>query len=854
MNRFRIIARCGMRGHQVARFGMWAFAAVLTAVAVSPAEAQNNPGDSVFSAGNGLQVHTLNFVFPVRWDGTPGDTAAWDGNTGIHRLLSNNKESETYIPARLEINCDGTRANPGCILMDSVGVRYKGNSTFSANRAKNPFRISFDEYGIDQRWNGIKGFTLNNSNMDASHMAEKIHMDFAVERAKMAGPRMTYAQVQVNGNPHSFYMMGELADGRLLRNHFGDNKGDLFKAIDGLSNNSDFTPGSFDNKRYENKSDSVERGWARLGAVIDAVNGANPAQEMPAHINMNSVYRGIGTDILFSSMDSYIGVGQNYLVYFPEATGARMEWILWDASLSFGKMTAFFGGGGGGGFPGFPGGGGGGGTQGTACSNTATNPIACGQSSKPLAHKIMTTESLKQDYLRTLWFLYKAYFEGPWLNARIDSVATLIRPYLAADTKKLSDMNSFESNINTLKTFVTNRQASVATQFTDHGITAETAIRAGDVVINEIAAAQGWVEVYNTRDYAIDLAGHTLSDNPAQAGTWAFPLESFVPPRGHLVVRLQGGTIGSHGPAPFSLPAAGGHVRLSRVSGSVVDSVTFEARVGDSTVARAYDGAAAFVNGFPTPGAANISAVDAPVRVVPGRIRINEFMADNDSIKSPAGNNADWIELYNTSAEAISLTGMHLSDNPANPSKWQFPVGASIPANGYLVVWAYDTTASGSLFARWALSKDGEHIRLSNADSSIVDSVTFGPQSSNRTTARIPNGTGAFSSACLPTLGATNTCVVTATIAAAAAEDRGFALVRGGAGRVEARFALERAGHVRLSVHDGRGREVAVLAQGRFQAGEHRKTFDLGALPGGLYVFRLRAGDVEHVRAGVLMK
>src|SRR5690606_41807039 len=66
--------------------------------------------------------------------------------------------------------------------------------------------------------------------------------------------------------------------------------------------------------------------------------------------------------------------------------------------------------------------------------------------------------------------LYKAYFEGPWLNARIDSVKTLIRPYLVNDPYKrgVNNMSTFDSNVETLKTFVTNRQASVAAQFTDN--------------------------------------------------------------------------------------------------------------------------------------------------------------------------------------------------------------------------------------------------------------------------------------------------------------------------------------------------------------------------------------------------
>src|SRR5690606_28638499 len=120
---------------------------------------------------------------------------------------------------------------------------------------------------------------------------------------------------------------------------------------------------------------------------------------------------------------------------------------------------------------------------------------------------------------------------------------------------------------------------------------------------------------------------------------------------------------------------------------------------------------------------------------------------------SPVGRKADWVELYNTTAAPINLAGYYLSDNPENPAKWQFPTGTSIPANGYLIVWAYDTTSSSALYATWALSKDGEHIRLSNPDQSVVDSVTFGPQVTNRSVARIPNGTGVFTSSCRPTLG-----------------------------------------------------------------------------------------------------
>lgn len=236
-------------------------------------------------------------------------------------------------------------------------------------------------------------------------------------------------------------------------------------------------------------------------------------------------------------------------------------------------------------------------------------------------------------------------------------------------------------------------------------------------------------------------------------------------------------------------------------------------------------------------------------------VRINEFMADNDTIASPAGNKADWIELYNTTSSPVNLGGMYLSDNATNPAKWQFPAGTTIAANGYLVVWAYDTTYAGALYATWALSKDGEHLRLSAADLSVIDSVTFGPQPKNRTVARIPNGTGVFTSSCAPTLGAQNNCAGTSLFGAAGGKEaRDFRLQRAGARRVAARFTLDASQPVRLTVLDARGREVAVLVDSRLAAGSHVHVFDATALTPGTYWFRLRAGSVEQVRAGVVLR
>lgn len=73
---------------------------------------------------------------------------------------------------------------------------------------------------------------------------------------------------------------------------------------------------------------------------------------------------------------------------------------------------------------------------------------------------------------------------------------------------------------------------------------------------------------------------------------------------------------------------------------------------------------------------------------------------------------------------ATSLTGWNLSDKTANPTKWTFPE-ASIPADGYLIVWADEDTAQTSLHANFKLSASGEAVLLSDAGGTNL--ITFAP-------------------------------------------------------------------------------------------------------------------------------
>jgi len=123
-------------------------------------------------------------------------------------------------------------------------------------------------------------------------------------------------------------------------------------------------------------------------------------------------------------------------------------------------------------------------------------------------------------------------------------------------------------------------------------------------------------------------------------------------------------------------------------------------------------------------------------------IAISEFLASNKRTnRDPQGEFEDWIELFNHGKTDIDLSGMHLSDDKDNLSKWKIPSGTIIKAGGYLVIWADEDGGAEGLHANFKLSKAGEMIFLFK-DDTIVDQVEFGPQVSEISSGRlsVPNG------------------------------------------------------------------------------------------------------------------
>ncbi|MBN1894757.1 CotH kinase family protein, partial [bacterium] len=152
-----------------------------------------------------------------------------------------------------------------------------------------------------------------------------------------------------------------------------------------------------------------------------------------------------------------------------------------------------------------------------------------------------------------------------------------------------------------------------------------------------------------------------------------------------------------------------------------------------------------------------------PLFTQPNRpLKINEFMACNTftQLNPQLSDFEDWIEIYNDSDQEADMGGLYLTDDLDDPFKWWIPQGLVIGARNFFIFWA-----DGSGFenrAGFKLSQNGESIGIFDSDGAVIDTLTFGPQFSDVSCGRYPDGGPARMYFGAPTFGVGNLPGVTA--------------------------------------------------------------------------------------------
>jgi len=143
-------------------------------------------------------------------------------------------------------------------------------------------------------------------------------------------------------------------------------------------------------------------------------------------------------------------------------------------------------------------------------------------------------------------------------------------------------------------------------------------------------------------------------------------------------------------------------------------------------------------------------------------IRINEVSAGNDIFINEYGKKVDFIELYNTTAQPIDVSGCYLSDNAAKPQKYQItggkkPADTVIPAHGHKVIWCDKGETGIQIHANFKLdNRDSAYVILTAADGSWSDHLVYKAQPRWHSFGRYPDGGDQVTLFSYPTIGAAN--------------------------------------------------------------------------------------------------
>ena len=344
------------------------------------------------------------------------------------------------------------------VTSTNVGIKFKGNSSYSNPSTKKPFKIDMNEFVSGQDVDGLKKFNLNNGFKDPSFMREKIALDFYNEHG-LAAPRCAYTRVYINGTYWGLYMFVEEANKTFLDddNRFGNKQGNFFKGDpSGDLKWMGSTPSSYYSK-YELHTNETANDWTDLVNLIDNINnsGANFYDSLETVLNTNTFIRHWAAMNMFVNLDAYIGSGHNYFIYHDTLSN-KFEWVTWDVNESFGNFNM--------------------GMTTTQLKNLSMFYVSTPSSSRPLVQNMLTIPAYKSTLVDVIcqWVQYD--FSNAALDSKIDSLANAIRTDVYADAIKFYSNADFETNLTTdigatmgIKSFITARRNALITELFSNG-------------------------------------------------------------------------------------------------------------------------------------------------------------------------------------------------------------------------------------------------------------------------------------------------------------------------------------------------------------------------------------------------
>ena len=590
------------------------------------------------------------------------------------------------------------------IQYDSVGVRYKGYSSASVDRVKNPFNIKLNYLIEGQDHQGIDKIKLSNVIQDPSFLREVLSYEIA--RKYMPASESNFANVYVNDTLLGLYSNVEAVNNEFLEKHYNSEENVLVKGnpetvdLYGENSNLSQTPG-MDSLAYTSLySMESDYGWSALYNFIYALN--NHQADIDKVLNVDQALWLHALNYTLINFDSYVGYAQNYYLYQDQA--GRFNPIIWDLNMSLGSFrltdaSVYF--------------------DGFSIEQAKTlDPLSHHNEfsvfPRPLLRNLFKTSRYRKMYLAHIRTIVQENISNQAYLTRAEKLHQLIDESVQNDANKFYTYADFQNNL-----------YGTVSDFIDYpGIVDLMEGRAS--YLSGYPGFQGSPDIHSVSVFPEMPVSNDMLLITAQASN-ASEVILFYRTRPDIVFEeLLMNDEGIDGDE-----FAGDGIFSSQF--------LFQGRDVDYYIYAENDSAGAF-----SPKRAAYEYFTIEGQLNPGDIVINELMASNvDVVADADGAYDDWIELLNTTANDLSLGGLYLSDDATNLSKWVLP-NQELLAGSYFIIWADSEQDQGASHANFKLSSAGESLFISDAHQVLIDSVLFPEQIENVSYGRMPNGFGDF--------------------------------------------------------------------------------------------------------------
>lgn len=607
--------------------------------------------------------------------------------------------SEDYIPAQ-SVTINGT-------IFNNVGVKYKGNSTYNANRVKNPFHIELDTYQ-SQNYQGYTDIKLSNVYFDPTFLREPL--SYAILRQYMDAPLCNYANVYVNGTLIGLYTSAESISKKFVDEHFYSNNNAFFKCnpIGGAGPNSTALPNlaylgtniASYQTAYEMNSTA---GWEDLVTLTNTL--ANDINNIESVLDVDRALWMLAYDNALVNLDSYIGTfKQNYYLYKDD--NGRFNPVVWDLNMSFGVFSQT-------------------GTislSTTTAKKQMTHLLHASDAAWPLVQKLLAVPKYKRMYLAHYKTIMEENFANNSYLTTAQSYQAIIDAAVQADPNKQYTYAQYQSNLNTDITGGMNSAPGITNLMSGRNTYLNTLADFTNVQPTITSVAPAVAEPLINSDVFITANVVNTNTNSVYLG---YRSDKELP-----FTKVLMYDDGAHGDGAANDNIYGAAMNMSRAFMQYYIYAENN-NVGKFSPVRAEHEFYTLHAVYPT--------------INPGDLVVNELMAQNTlTITDQDAEYEDWIELYNNTDTTLSLDNLYMTDTDTNLIKWAFPSGLTIEPHGYLTIWADEDGSQVGLHANFKLSSAGESVILAYANGTIIENISFGTQTADMGYARIPNGTGNF--------------------------------------------------------------------------------------------------------------